>query len=150
MSRTPTPDAQDFVPYATAAIDFHRALNVPGGALVASRTELDSLHAHLIALHGLLDAHVSRTTPLMQTEGDHLKAARTRIWQAADHLHVAYHAAPRPDTGEVPTREACSARLPEGAPELTICQRHQRAARTVRRQSTPAELYAPFTGLIRH
>jgi hypothetical protein len=150
MSRTTTRAAQDFVPYATAALDFHRALNLPSGALVATRTELDSLHAHLIALHGLLDAHVARTSPLIETEGDHLKAARTRIWQAADHLHAAYHTAPLPDTGEVPAREACMARLPEGAPELTICQRHQHAARTVRRQSTPAELHAPFTGLIRH
>jgi hypothetical protein len=150
MPRTTTPGAQDFVPYATAALDFHRALNLPGGALVATRAELDSLHAHLIALHDLLDAHASRTAPLIETEGDHLKAARTRIWQAADHLHAAYHAAPRPCTGEVPSREACRARLPEGAPELTICQRHQRAARTVRRRSTPADLHAPFTGLIRH
>jgi hypothetical protein len=150
MSRTTTPSAQDFVPYATAALDFHRALNLPGGALVASRAELDSLHAHLIALHGLLDAHVARTAPLIEIEGDHLKAARTRIWQTADHLHAAYHAAPRPGTGDVPTREACKTGLPEGAPKLSICQRHQQATRTVRRQTTPAYLHTPFTGLIRH
>ncbi|WP_269858000.1 DUF6238 family protein [Streptomyces sp. RPT161] len=150
MSHTTTPAAQDFVPYATAAIDFHRALNLPGGALVATRAELDSLHAHLIALHGLMDAHVARTAPLIETEGDHLKAARTRIWQAAAHLHAAYHTAPMPDTGDVPAQEACTARLPEGAPQLTICQRHQGASRTVRRQSTPADLHTPFTGLIRH
>lgn len=149
MSRTTTPSAQDFVPYATAALDFHRALNLPGGALVASRAELDSLHAHLIALHGLLDAHVTRTAPLIEVEGDHLKAVRTRIWQAADHLHTAYHCAPRPGSGEVPGREACRAGLPEGAPEMTICQRHQQAARAVRRRSTPADLRAPFTGLVR-
>ncbi|MFF1797650.1 DUF6238 family protein, partial [Kitasatospora sp. NPDC058263] len=72
-----TATAQDFVPYATAAIDFHRALNVPAGPLVASRAELDSLHEHLVALHGLLDAHAQRTSPLLPGEGDHLKATRT-------------------------------------------------------------------------
>ncbi|MFB7666909.1 DUF6238 family protein [Kitasatospora sp. NPDC056138] len=150
MPHAATPTAQDFVPYATAALDFHLALNVPGGPLVASRAELDSLHAHLISLHGLLDSHAHRTAPLIEIEGDHLKAARTRLWQAADHVHAAYHAAPRPGSGGVPSREACQTRLPEGAPELTICQRHQRAARIVRSRTTAADLHHPFTGLIRH
>ncbi|MDW4911264.1 DUF6238 family protein, partial [Streptomyces sp. ADMS] len=57
MSRTASPTTQDFVPFATAALDFHRALNVPGGPLVTTRAELDALHAHLVSLHGLLDAH---------------------------------------------------------------------------------------------
>ena len=149
MSRTPGPTTQDFVPFATAALDFHRALNIPGGPLVTSRAELDALHAHLVALHGLLDAHTGRTGQLVPAEGDHLRAARTRIWQAADHVHAAYHAAPRPDSGEVPDREACQTQLPEGAPELTICQRHQRTAHLVRRRTTPADLHAPFTGLVR-
>ncbi|MEU8928205.1 DUF6238 family protein [Kitasatospora sp. NPDC048545] len=144
-----TPVAQDFVPYATAAIDFHRALNLPAGPLVASRAELDSLHEHLVALHGLLDAHAQRTFPLLPGEGDHLKATRTRLWQAADHLHAAYHASPRPGSGEVPGPEACRARLPEGAPELTICRRHQETAQLVRRRTTPADLHSPFTGLVR-
>lgn len=148
MSRTPT--AQDFMPFATAALDFHRALNVPGGALVAPRAELDSLHAHLVSLYGLLDAHAVRTGALVPVEGGRLRAARTRIWQTADHVHGAYHAAPRPGTGELPDREGCRAGLPEGAPELTICQRHQRTARLVRRRTTPAELHSPFTGLIRY
>ncbi|MFD8783805.1 DUF6238 family protein [Kitasatospora sp. NPDC059599] len=141
--------AQDFVPYATAAIDFHRALNIPTGPLVASRAELDSLHEHLVALQGLLDAHTQRTAPLLPTEGDHLKAARTRLWQAADHLHAAYHASPRPGSGEVPGPDHCRARIPEGAPSLTICRRHQQTAQLVRRRTTPADLNSPFTGLIR-
>lgn len=145
MSRTPSPTAQDFVPFATAALDFHRALNIPGGPLVATRAELDALHSHLVSLHGLLDAHTARTGALLPVEGDQLRAARIRIWQAADHLHAAYHAAPRPGTSEVPGREACQAGLPEGAPELTICQRHQRAAHLVRRRTTPADLHTPFT-----
>ena len=49
MSRTASPTAQDFVPFATAALDFHRALNVPAGPLVTTRAELDALHAHLVA-----------------------------------------------------------------------------------------------------
>jgi Family of unknown function (DUF6238) len=149
MSRTPAPIAQDFVPFATAALDFHRALNVPAGAVVTPRAELDSLHAHLISLHGLLDVHACRTGAFAPAEAAQLRAARTRIWQAADHVHTAYHGAPRPDTGEVPDREACRAGLPEGAPHLTICQRHQRAAHLARRRTTPADLDTPFTGLIR-
>ncbi|WP_030459369.1 DUF6238 family protein [Kitasatospora sp. NRRL B-11411] len=140
----------DFVPYATAAVDFHRVLNVPAGPLVASRTELDCLHEHLTSLHALLDAHAERTAPLLPAEGNHLRAARTRLWQAADHLHAAYHSAPRPGSGEVPDAEACRARLPEGAPELTVCRRHQQAARLVRRRTTPTDLHSSFTGLVRH
>jgi hypothetical protein len=149
MSRTTSPTAQDFVPFATAALDFHRALNIPAGPLVTTRAELDALHAHLVSLHGLLDAHTARTGQIVPIEGDQLRATRTRIWQATDHVHAAYHAAPRPDSGEVPEREACQAGLPEGAPELTICQRHQRTARLVRRLTTPADLHTPFTGLVR-
>ncbi|MFJ4007326.1 DUF6238 family protein [Streptomyces sp. NPDC090023] len=149
MSRTASPTAQDFVPFATAALDFHRAINLPAGPLVTTRTELDALHAHLASLYGVLDAHALRTGDLLPAAGDPLRVARTRIWQAADHLHAAYHAAPHPDSGEVPGPEACRPGLPEGAPELTICQRHQRTAHLVRRRTTPADLHAPFTGLVR-
>ncbi|MDF3291883.1 DUF6238 family protein [Streptomyces silvisoli] len=146
----PPPFAQDFVPFATAALDFHRALNLPSGPLAASRTELDALHAHVLSLHGLLDDHASRTTPVAAVEGDHLRAARTRLWLTAEHLHAAYHAAPHARSGPVLSREACRTGLPEGAPELTICQRHLAAAAKVRHQATPADLRDPFTGLIRH
>ncbi|MFE0187565.1 DUF6238 family protein [Streptomyces sp. NPDC059008] len=151
MPTDPLPDlAEDFVPFATAALDFHRAINLPAGLTAATRTELDSLHAHLTALYGLLDAHTARTIPVAEAEGDHLRACRIRLWQAAEHLHAAYHAAPQPGTGRLPTREACRARLPEGAPELTVCQRHLATAAQVRRDHTPADLRDPFTGLIRH
>ncbi|GAA2273171.1 DUF6238 family protein [Streptomyces roseiscleroticus] len=149
MSRTASPTAQDFVPFATAALDFHRALNVPGGPLVTSRAELDALHSHLVSLYGLLDAHAGRTGQLVAVEGVQLRTARTRIWQAAEHLHAAYHAAPRPHSGEVPEPEAYQVGLLEGAPELTLCQRHQRTAHLVRRHTTPTDLHAPFTGLVR-
>ncbi|WP_148588775.1 DUF6238 family protein [Streptomyces sp. WAC01526] len=151
MPTDPLPDlAADFVPFATAALDFHRAINLPAGPMAAHRTELDALHAHLTALYGLLDAHTARTTPVAEAEGDHLRACRIRLWQAAEHLHDAFHSAPRPGTGRLPTREACRARLPEGAPELTICQRHMATSVQVRRAHTPADLRDPFTGLIRH
>ncbi|MFJ3939113.1 DUF6238 family protein [Streptomyces parvus] len=151
MPTEPLPElASDFVPFATAALDFHRAINMPVAPVAASRTELDSLHAHLVALYGLLDAHTARTTPVATAEGDHLRSCRIRLWQAAEHLHAAYHAAPQRVTGRLPTREACRARLPEGAPDLTVCQRHLATAARVRRDHTPADLRDPFTGLIRH
>lgn len=151
MPTNPLPEpASDFVPFATAALDFHQAINLPVAPVAASRAELDSLHAHLVALYGLLDAHTARTAPVVGVEGDHLRACRVRLWQAADLLHAAYHAAPHPDTGRLPTREACRARLPEGTPELTVCQRHLAASARVRRDHTPADLRDPFTGLTRH
>ncbi|MGW2331580.1 DUF6238 family protein [Streptomyces sp. NPDC001700] len=145
------PDAaSDFIPFATAALDFHRAINMPVAPIAASRAELDSLHAHLAALYGLIDAHTARTTPVAEVEGDHLRACRIRLWQAADHLHSAFHAAPHSDTGRPPAREACRTRLPEGTPDLTVCQRHLATSVRVRRDHTPADLRDPFTGLIRH
>ncbi|MGY1438135.1 DUF6238 family protein [Streptomyces reniochalinae] len=151
MPTAPLPDpASDFVPFATAALDLHRAINLPDAPIAASRTELDTLHAHLVALYGLLDAHTTSTAPVAGVEGDHLRACRIRLWQAADHLHAAFHAAPHPDTGRLPAREACRARLPEGAPALTVCQRHLATSARVRRDHTPADLRAPFTGLTRH
>ncbi|WP_369265891.1 DUF6238 family protein [Streptomyces harbinensis] len=74
---------------------------------------------------------------MAKAEGDHLRAARVRSWQAAEHLHAAFHAAPRKGS-------------PEGVPELTVCQRHLRTAVLVRRQTTSGELRDPFTGLTRH
>lgn len=88
--------------------------------VAAGRADLD---AHLICVFDLLDTHARRTLPVNGREGDQLKAARTRLWQAADHLHAAYHAAPHPDRA-VPGPDAFGTGLPEGAPELTICQRH--------------------------
>ncbi|MFB8267436.1 DUF6238 family protein [Streptomyces sp. NPDC055955] len=151
MPTEPLPElAEDFVPFATAALDFHQAINMPVAPVAASRTELDTLHAHLVALYGLLDAHTVRTAQVADAEGDHLRACRIRLWQAAEHLHAAFHAAPHPGAGRHLTRQAGRARLPEGAPELTVCQRHLAASARVRRDHTPADLRDPFTGLTRH
>ncbi|MEV1026667.1 DUF6238 family protein [Streptomyces sp. NPDC050264] len=151
MSTEPLPDlVPDFVPFATAALDFHRALNMPVAQVAATRAELDSLHAHVIALYDLLDAHAVRTRPVAGAEGDQLWACRIRLWQAADHLHAAFHAAPHPGTGRLPSLEARRARLPESTPNLTACQRHLATAVRVRHDHTPADLRDPFTGLARH
>ncbi|MFM9371854.1 DUF6238 family protein [Streptomyces sp. Da 82-17] len=152
MPTEPLPDlAPDFVPFATAALDFHRALNLPEAPTAASRTELDALHAHTTALYGLIDAHTVRTSQVSEVEGDHLRACRIRLWQAAEHLHAAYHAAPPAQEARKRVRQTCTRlRLPEGAPELTICQRHLTTSARVRRDHTPADLHGPFTGLIRH
>lgn len=122
---------------------------MPTAQAAAERTEIDSLHAHVVALYRLVDSHTSRTAPVATVEGDHLRACRIRLWQAADHLHSAFHTAPRRDS-RPPSPEACRARLPEGAPELTICQRHVATGVRVRRGHTPAELHDSVTGLIRH
>lgn len=150
MPTEPLPElAGSFLPFATAALDFHRALNLPEAQAATSRGELDALHAHAIALYGLIDSHTARTGPVARAEGDHLRACRIRLWQAADHFHDAFHTAPSAD-GRLPAREACRSRLPEGAPDLTICQRHLALAARVRRDHTPADLHDPVTGLTRH
>ena len=94
MPTEPLPElAPDFVPFATAALDFHQAINMPVAPIAAGRAELDALHAHVVALYGLLDAHTARTTPVARAEGDHLRACGIRLWQAAEHLHAAFHPA---------------------------------------------------------
>ncbi|CAM5643836.1 hypothetical protein SAVIM338S_06340 [Streptomyces avidinii] len=140
-------ESQAELAYATEALDFHRAITVPAGPVAASRTELDGLHRHLLSLYALFDAHATRTQPLARAEADRLRAARIRIWQAAEHLHDAFHAAPRSGTGLIPSREECRSRLPQGSPELTICRRHLETAVLVRRDHTPAELRGPSTRL---
>ncbi|MEV1011585.1 DUF6238 family protein [Streptomyces sp. NPDC049881] len=149
MAHTPTPREPDFLPLATTALDFHRCLTLPAEDSGASRVELTSLHAHLVALYELLDTYARRTRRFAPREADHLRAAGTRIWQAADHLHSAFHAAPRAGvTPPGPTQpRADPDRSPPGA---TICQRHQRVVRLVRLRTTPTDLRAPFTGAVRH
>ncbi|POX43064.1 hypothetical protein C3486_02260 [Streptomyces sp. Ru73] len=151
MPSAPLPEpVENFVPFATAALDFHRSLNLPAAQAPASRADLDALHAHLTALYRLLGSHIARTRPVALIEGDRLRATRIRLWQAADHLHDAFHAAPHTADGRLPSREACRARFPEGAPDLTICQRHLSTSARVRRDHTPTDLHGPVTGLTRH
>ncbi|MET8623743.1 DUF6238 family protein [Kitasatospora sp. NPDC004669] len=144
----PLSSPPDLLRFATSAVQVHHHTSIPDDQ-ATSRVELDALHAHTTALYALLDSRTDATRPIAERAGDHLHAARIRLWQAAEHLHDAYHAAPRAD-GRLPTREACALRLPEGAPEMTICQRHLATSVRVRHITTPTDLRASFTGLVRH
>lgn len=142
----PIPQAAlGLLPFATAALDFHRAINACG----ASRSELDALHAHLVALHGLLDALAAYPSAVTRPQGDALRLAGVRVWQAADRIHAAYHVTPRQEPGESSTDKPPAVRPPGTAREPTICHRHRRATCLARLRSTPAELRAPFTKPIR-
>lgn len=147
------PAARAFLSIATTAVDASRVLNLPDIAPDAARIALDELHAHLIAVHHLIDAHAQKGAPSSAAPHalPHLRAARDRVWQAAEEVHHAYHHGPRPS---IKARNhditACRRGLPEGAPELTICQRHQRATARVRRTTTPANLRNPIPGSVRH
>ncbi|GAA2267359.1 DUF6238 family protein [Kitasatospora cystarginea] len=141
-------DETNLIGFATASLACHRATELTSDQPL-TREELDALHEHVVALHLLVDQATVRTRAHVATEGAHLHNGRIRLWQTAEHLHAAYHAAPR-DDGRLPTREACGLRLPEGAPELTICQRHLKTSKRVRYFTTPADLQAVTTGMIRH
>ncbi|MGA5704510.1 DUF6238 family protein [Peterkaempfera bronchialis] len=134
----PSPDGPRLLRFATAAIDVHHHTSLPDQQ-PASRAELDALHSHCVSLFRLVDTHTAATRPHTPAEADQLHAARIRLWQTCDALHTAYHRALHPD-GRQPTREACALRLPEGAPDVVICQRHTTASARMRRISTPAEL----------
>ncbi|MGP4115157.1 DUF6238 family protein [Streptomyces sp. 4N509B] len=116
----------------------------------ASRAELDWLHAHLVALHTVVDQVQQRThAEGALAEAAHLAATRTRVWQATAHLHDAFHAAP----GPTPTPEVCPVdqpQLPPGPARETLCHRHLMASTVVRRQTTPAELHDPLHGHTHH
>ncbi|MGW3228606.1 DUF6238 family protein [Kitasatospora sp. NPDC001095] len=140
-------DEPNLIRFATAAIASQRDIELTSRQPL-SREELDALHELSIALHTLLDRATARTRAHAAAEGDQLHNSRIRLWQACEHLHAAYHAAPRAD-GRLPTREACATRLPEGAPDLTVCQRHLKTSAHVRQFTTPTDLHAPVAGLIR-
>ncbi|UGQ10943.1 DUF6238 family protein [Yinghuangia sp. ASG 101] len=150
---TPAPSTRAFLSIATTAVDASRVLNLPDVLPDAIRAALDELHAHLIALLRLLEAHSQAGAPSSASPYTlpHLRAARDRVWQAAEEVHHAYHHAPRPDdpaSGD--DIAACRHGLPEGAPELTICHRHLRAGTRVRRATTSAALRTPVPRPIRH
>ncbi|GHB93433.1 hypothetical protein GCM10010332_19170 [Streptomyces albogriseolus] len=106
---------------------------------------LDVVHAHLAALHQLLDQLADSTQPPHPAAGRHLATARTRLFQAAAGVHDAFHLLPVAD--EPPTDTECRPeRLPEGPPVLTICQRHLTAGHVVRRKTTPSDLNTPLHG----
>ncbi|MEU2874100.1 DUF6238 family protein [Streptomyces olivoreticuli] len=135
-------DAHPYLRAATAGVRHHtRALAKAVPAAAADRVHLDVLHAHLTALHRLLDQLTDTARPPHPAAGQHLAAAHTRLWQATAAVHDAFHTLP---TGH--GQECDPERLPEGPPVLTICQRHLASGHAIRRKTTPADLNAPLHG----
>ncbi|MFB7672710.1 DUF6238 family protein [Kitasatospora purpeofusca] len=141
-------DLPDLLRFASAAVDVHHHTRLAEDQPL-SRRELDELHSHTIGLFGLLDTVTVSTRAHVPAVGDHLHNARIRLWQVCEHLHDAYHAAPRAD-GRHPTSEACVSRLPSYATDLTICRRHAVTIARLRQITTSADLRAPASGLLRH
>ncbi|MFJ9085775.1 DUF6238 family protein [Streptomyces sp. NPDC102384] len=144
-SAIPVGDAYPYLRAASAGIRHHARTLAPRGeppASAADRVHLDVLHAHLTALHQLLDQLADTTRPPRPSAGRQLATAHTRLWQAAAAVHDAFHLLPTVDTTASGT-ECHPERLPEGPPVLTICQRHLAAGHSIRRKTTPADLHTP-------
>ncbi|MFF4256634.1 DUF6238 family protein [Streptomyces sp. NPDC001663] len=147
-SALPVDDAYPYLRAASAGIRHHARALAPRTqhtTAPANRVHLDVLHAHLTALHHLLDQLAATTRPPYPAAGRHLATAHTRLFQAAAAVHDAFHLLPVADT--TPTDTECHPeRLPEGPPVLTICQRHLAAGHIVRRKTTPSDLNTPLHG----
>ncbi|MFJ9900729.1 DUF6238 family protein [Streptomyces sp. NPDC091280] len=147
-SALPAGDAYPYLRAASAGIRHHARGLAPYAehpATPADRVHLDVLHAHLTALHRLLDQLAESTRPPHPAAGRHLATAHTRLFQAAAAVHDAFHLLPVAD--KPPADTACHPeRLPEGPPVLTICQRHLAAGHVVRRKTTPSDLNTPLHG----
>ncbi|MEV4997460.1 DUF6238 family protein [Streptomyces niveus] len=145
---TSPPRADDAHPYlraSTAGIRHHtRAQERAVPPEPAARPHLDVLHAHLTALHQLLDQLAETARPPHPAAGRQLATAHTRLWQAATAVHDAFHLLPA--TGTPGVSECDPERLPEGPPVLTICQRQLAAGHTIRRKTTPTDLNTPLHG----
>ncbi|MFK4222220.1 DUF6238 family protein [Streptomyces sp. NPDC019890] len=145
-SPSPASEAHPYLRAATAGVRHHtRSLNPAATSTPrpANRVHLDVLHAHLTALHELLDQLAETTQPPHPAAGRHLAAAHTRLWQATAEVHDAFHALPSAHEAEA---ECHPERLPEGPPVLTICQRHLAGSHAIRRKTTPTDLNTPLPG----
>ncbi|MFE4613379.1 DUF6238 family protein [Streptomyces niveus] len=144
---TSPPRADDAHPYlraSTAGIRHHtRAQERSIPPEPVGRPHLDVLHAHLTALHRLLDQIAETARPPHPAAGRQLATAHTRLWQATTAVHDAFHLLPH-NTGTAGASECHPERLPEGPPVLTICQRHLAAGHTIRRKTTPTDLNTPL------
>ncbi|WP_405734902.1 DUF6238 family protein [Streptomyces sp. NBC_01537] len=142
-------EAHPYLRAATAGLRHHTRSLTPTAApptpVPADRVHLDVLHAHLTALHRLLDQLAASTRPPHPTAGRHLAAAHTRLWQATAALHDAFHTLPPAHPADQDA-QCHPERLPEGPPMVTICQRHLAAGHAIRRQTTPADLDTPLHG----
>ncbi|MEU1629251.1 DUF6238 family protein [Streptomyces sp. NPDC020096] len=149
MTSTPVTDAHPYLRAATAGIRHHtRSLTATEPAalrLPADRLHLDVLHAHLTALHQMLDHLAEVTRPPHPAAGRNLATAHARLWQATATVHDAFHMLPPTPNSDADT--VCRPeRLPDGPPMLTICQRHLAASHAIRRKTTPADLNTPLHG----
>lgn len=145
-SALPVGDAYPYLRAASAGIRHHaRALTSRDQHAAADRVHLDVLHAHLTALHQLLDQLAETTRPPLPAAGRHLATAQARLWQCAAAVHDAFHLVPAADTSSAGT-QCRPDRLPEGPPVLTICQRHLAAGHAIRRKTTPSDLNTPLHG----
>ncbi|MFE0187997.1 DUF6238 family protein [Streptomyces sp. NPDC058989] len=144
MTSPPRPDdAHPYLRAATAGVRHHtRARTRSAQPEPVDRIHLDVLHAHLTALHRLLDQLAEAARPPHPGAGRHLATAHTRLWQATAEVHAAFHLLP---TASKEATECRPERLPEGPPVLTICQRHLAAGNIVRRKTTPTDLNRPHT-----
>ncbi|MEW2620893.1 DUF6238 family protein [Streptomyces sp. NPDC048106] len=132
---------------ATAGIRHHtRALSRSPQPRPVDRTHLDTLHAHCVQLHQLLDQLAEAARPPYPGAGRHLAEAHTRLWQATNEIHTAFHLLPVAHTDSTKCRPE---QLPEGPPFLTICQRHLAAGHIVRRKTTPTDLRPHTTACVR-
>ncbi|MGW4204215.1 DUF6238 family protein [Streptomyces sp. NPDC004726] len=139
---TAAPDALPYLRAATAGLRHHSRTSTDRPA---DRAHLDTLHAHLTALHQLLDRLAEKTRSPHPAAGRHLAAAHTRIWQAGAAVHDAFHTLPGAASGA----DCDPHRLPEGPPVLTICHRHLATGHAVRRKTTPAD-HTPLHGHTAH
>ncbi|MFI9202181.1 DUF6238 family protein [Streptomyces sp. NPDC053048] len=151
----PTPLAHDeplaYLTAATTGIRHHtRTTTSPDSDPRATRSEVDALHAHLTALHTLLSRLTEQTRAARPAQSSHLAAARTRLWQASEHLHEAFHQVSRSTAPDVVEEGICRQDIDTGPPFVTICLRHVRTSALVRQQTTPADLHSPLHGHARH
>lgn len=145
-------DAHPYLRAASAGIRHHARALAPSDTdppEPADRAHLDVLHAHLAALLQLLDRLADTARPPHPAAGRHLATAHTRLWQATSEVHAAFHLLPGAPGEGVETAACEPARLPEGPPVLTICQRHLAAGHVVRRKTTPTDLRPHTTACVR-
>ncbi|MET8577324.1 DUF6238 family protein [Streptomyces sp. NPDC005012] len=135
----PEPDttSHPYLRAATAGIRHHSRTHSRASDQPADRAHLDTLHAHLTAVHQFLDQLADTTHPPHPAAGQHLANAHTRLWQATAAVHDAFHLLP---TASQDSTACLPERLPEGPPVLTICQRHLAAGHAIRRKTTPTDL----------
>ncbi|MFJ3656531.1 DUF6238 family protein [Streptomyces nigra] len=151
-SPTRPDDAYPYLRAASAGVRHHTRDLTPSAANTprpADRLHLDVLHAHLTALHQLLDRLAHNTRPPHPAAGRHLATAHTRLWQATSEVHSAFHLLPNNTAAEAESSACHPERLPEGPPVLTICQRHLAAGHLMRRKTTPTDLRPHATACVR-